>query len=165
MTLTTERLVLRPLVDSDLDAFAAIVADPEVQQYVGGPKTRREAWREMALYEGHRALRGYSQEAIIERGTGRLIGRAGLWFPEGWEGLEVGWVLARGVWGQGYATEAGAAWRDYAFGVLAAEDLISLIDPTNDRSAAVARRIGHEHWRMSEINGMPVEVWGQRRPS
>jgi RimJ/RimL family protein N-acetyltransferase len=90
-TLETERLVLRSLTDDDLDAFAAIVADPEVQRFMSGPMDRAQAWRQLALFRGHEALRGWSQNAVVERETGRLVGRAGLWRPEGWPGLEVGW--------------------------------------------------------------------------
>jgi RimJ/RimL family protein N-acetyltransferase len=164
-TLTTDRLILRPLVDDDLDAFAAIVADPEVQRFMsGGPLSRAHAWRQMAIFRGHDALRGFSQNAVVERETGRLVGRAGLWRPEGWPGLEVGWVLARDVWGRGYATEAGAAWRDWAFDVLGADDLISVIHPENTASARVAERIGHQPRGREFVMDGEYLVYGQAAP-
>ena len=61
----------------------------------------------MALFIGHWALRGYGIW-VVER-EGALIGRIGLWQPEGWPGLEVGWLLGRDAWGHGYATEAARA--------------------------------------------------------
>ena len=77
-TLTTQRLILRPLQDDDFDAFAQIVADPEVQRFMAsGPLSRAHAWRQLAIFLGHDALRGYSQNAVVERDTGRLVGRAG----------------------------------------------------------------------------------------
>lgn len=155
---------MRSFVDEDLDGAHAMLQDPEVQEFFDGPVDRGAAWRQMALFLGHEAMRGYSQLALIERATGRFVGRAGLWRPEGWPGLEVGWVLAREAWGHGYATEAGAAWRDYAFEALGADDLISLIAPANARSIAVARRIGHTYRATIEVMGKPAEVWGQRRP-
>lgn len=162
--LTTDRLLLRPVEESDLDAYAAIVADSEVVRYLGAePLTREDAWRQMALFLGHERLRGWSNNAVVERATGRLLGRCGLWQPEGWPGLEVGWVLTRDVWGRGYATEAATAWRDWAFDELGADELISVIHVDNARSAAVARRIGHEPLRETEVQGNPCVIWGQRR--
>src|SRR6185437_13890573 len=98
----------------DLDEYAPIVADPEVSHYLGAVVDRVTAWRQIAIFIGHRELRGWTSSAVIERATGRLIGRGGLWQPEGWPGLEVGWILARSVWGRGYATELGRAVRDHA---------------------------------------------------
>jgi RimJ/RimL family protein N-acetyltransferase len=78
-------------------------ADPEVMRYLGDgqPPNRKDAWRQMALFIGHWALRGYGLWAIERKSDGRLIGRAGLWRPEGWPGLELGWALARASWGRG----------------------------------------------------------------
>ena len=165
-TLETERLILRPLGEADLGDFAAIVADPEVQRFMhGGPQNRAQAWRQMAIFRGHDALRGFSQNAVVERSSGRLLGRAGLWRPEGWPGLEVGWVLARDAWGRGFATEAGLAWRDWAFDVLGADDLISVINPDNAASIRVAERIGHVYRESRYVTDGDFAIYGQRRPS
>ena len=165
-TLETARLVLRPLRDGDLDAYAAMMADPEVARWVGAggaPSTRADAWRTMALLIGHGVLRGYTNHAVVERASGRFVGRVGLWFPEGWPGLELGWALDRSTWGKGYATEAALAWRDHAFDVMGVDELISVIRVDNARSAAVARRIGHQPWRDEEVQGSPCTIWGQTR--
>src|SRR5207253_7997909 len=96
-TLETPRLLLRMLRESDLDAYAAMLADPEVMRHLGDgrPLSRPEAWRNLALMVGHWQLRGYGLWAAEERATGALVGRIGLWNPEGWPGLEVGWTLRR----------------------------------------------------------------------
>jgi RimJ/RimL family protein N-acetyltransferase len=162
--LTTERLVLRPFEEGDLDEYAAIVADPEVARYLGSePMDRVEAWRSMAVFLGHERLRGWTNNAVVETATGRLLGRCGLWQPEGWPGLEVGWVLGRFGWGQGFATEAAMAWRDWAFEVLGAAELVSVIHRDNRRSIAVAERIGHTMMRAIEMKGAPCLLFGQRR--
>ena len=54
-------------------------------------------------------LRGYGNWVVERKSDGVVIGRVGLWNPEGWFGVEVGWKLARHAWGQGYATEAATA--------------------------------------------------------
>ena len=158
-TLATERLTLRAFEDSDLDAWAAIVSDPEGQRYVGGVLSRADAWLRMAAYHGHWVLRGYGQWAVVENESGRLVGRAGLWFPEGWPEREVGWTLARDVWGQGYATEAGRAAIEWGREALGMTRIASVINPENARSIAVAERLGMTFDRTGEVDGDPMSVY------
>jgi len=159
--LETERLCLRGLQAGDLDAYAAMYADPEVMKYLqdGRPLDRAAAWRSMAVHLGHWCLRGYGQWALVERATRELVGRAGLWQPEGWPGLEVGWLLARPRWGNGFATEAGRAAIGYAFDTLGAECVISLIGPENDASVRVAERLGETYERTIELDGASAQVY------
>jgi RimJ/RimL family protein N-acetyltransferase len=141
--LTTERLKLRQLCEADLDAYAAIVADPEVMRYIGDgkPLERHDAWRNIAAISGHWALRGYGLWALEEKATGKLLGRAGLLFPEGWPMIEVGWALGREHWGKGYAIEAARAALQAAFDG-GAPEVCSLILAENARSIRVAERLG-----------------------
>jgi RimJ/RimL family protein N-acetyltransferase len=163
--LQTPRLTLRGLRDDDLDAYAAMVADAEVMRFLDGPQTRSEAWRQMALFEGHRVLRGYGQWALERRADGVLVGRAGLWQPEGWPGLELGWVLAHEAWGRGYATEAARMAMHWAWVELGAPRLISIIAPGNERSIAVAVRLGMARLRDDDLFGRPVAIYGRERPA
>jgi ribosomal-protein-alanine N-acetyltransferase len=134
---------MRGFEERDLDAYAAFTGDPEVMRYMGrGPFNREEAWREIAFFLGHFELRGYTHWALELRETGELVGRCGPYFPEGWPALEVGWLLGREHWGKGYANEAAAAAIDFAWRELRPERLVSLVDPGNERSARVARRLG-----------------------
>jgi len=162
-TLETDRLLIRPFEGRDLDELAAIVADPEVRRFLGAPQDRAEAWGVIAHLLGHEALRGWSQNAVIERSTGRLVGRCGLYQPEGWPGVEVGWIFARGAWGRGFATEAAVVWRDWAFDVLMLDELISIIHPDNVASIRVAERIGHRYLRDEMVLGESRVIYGQRR--
>jgi RimJ/RimL family protein N-acetyltransferase len=157
--LQTERLLLREWREDDLDAYAAMYADPEVTRFLGGPLTREQAWRQIALHIGHWQLRGYGQWVLERREDGRFIGRAGLWRPEGWPGLEVGWTLRRDAWGAGYATEAARAAMRWARETLGAGALISLIAPANEASAHVARRLGMTPGAPRDLLGEPVVVW------
>lgn len=79
-TLTTERLLLRPFEERDLDDYAALTADPEVvRHFESGVLTRAAAWRQMAVFLGHERLRGWSNNAVVERVTGRVgLARLGL---------------------------------------------------------------------------------------
>lgn len=165
-TLTTDRLILRAFRDEDLDAYAEICTDPEVMRYLGEGRTltRAEAWRQMALIVGHWQLRGFGMWAIEEKESGRLIGRAGLFEPEGWPGFEAGWVLGRAWWGKGYATEAAREALRYAFEDLDRDHVISLIRPDNLPSIRVAERLGERLEGETEFMGSRALVYGIHRP-
>jgi RimJ/RimL family protein N-acetyltransferase len=164
--LDTERLRLRAPRLEDLDGFARMYADPDVMRFLesGVPLDRAAAFRSMAVHLGHWLLRGYGQWALEERATGVFVGRAGLWRPEGWLGLEVGWTLDRDAWGHGYATEAGGAAIDYAFNVLQADEVISVIRPENTASIKVAERLGETYHRTIQLSGAEACVYRIQRP-
>ena len=155
-TLTTDRLTLRGWRDEDTQPYAEITADPEVMRFMGGTLDLADTWRQIAFIVGHWELRGYGLW-VVER-EGELIGRIGLLNPEGWPGLEVGWLLGRRAWGHGYATEAARAAVDYAWRELGAEELISLIAPDNTASAAVAARLGMRPTDDYDLRGQAVII-------
>ena len=155
----TRRLLLREWRADDLDPYAAICADPEVTRFLGGPVSRADAWRDMAMGVGHWLLNGYGQWVLERREDNRKIGRAGLWQPEGWPGLEVGWVLARDAWGSGYATEAGRASREWARDELGTGELISIIAVENAASRRVAERLGMAVGEEREFRGQRVAIY------
>ena len=161
-TLTTERLTLRGWREDDLDAYAAIVADPEVMRFMGGPLASGDAWRQIALFVGHWELRGHGFWVVERDGT--MLGRVGLWRPHGWPGLEVGWLLAREAWGHGYATEAARASVEHAWRTFDVERLVSLIAQDNHASARVARRIGMQPVGEWVIRHEPVVIHALARP-
>lgn len=164
--LETPRLLLRDWCDRDLEAHAEMHADPEVMRYIGQGTvfSRDRSWREVAMHIGHWALRGYGQWALERKEDGVSLGRAGLWNPPGWPGLEVGWMLARHAWGNGYATEAGRAAIEWAWDTLDASQLISVIHPGNTASVRVAERLGLRPLGDSALNGQLVRIFGLDRP-
>jgi RimJ/RimL family protein N-acetyltransferase len=150
--LFTERLILREYRPADFEPFAAFMADPEVVRFLHGvPMTRADAWRMLSTMIGHWTMRGYGTWAVERKSDGVFLGRVGLINPEGWPGLEVGWMLGRPYWGQGYATEAAEAALHYAFLTQPEDRIISLIDPENKASQAVARRIGESRGPQHDI--------------
>ena len=144
LRLETPRLVLRQFIEGDLDALAAMYADPEVMRYLGDGRTfdRSETWRAISGMLGHWLLRSYGMWAVVEKETGRMIGRVGFINPEGWPGFELGWTLARTHWGRGYAPEAAAIALRYALDTLRQDKVISLIRPANAPSIRVAEKRG-----------------------
>ena len=164
-TIETERLTLRPFREADVTAVFELLQDPDVVRYVGDRRvpTLQEAWRAIAGWLGHWALRGYGQWAIEERSSGRLIGRAGIINPVDWPGPEVGYLLGKAWWGRGYATEAARAAMEWGFERIAFEELLSLIDPANAPSIAVATRLGESLRGETELLGNRVLVYGISR--
>ena len=154
--------MLRGWRDADLLGWAAICADHEVMRSLGRPGglSREDAWREMAFLAGHWELKGFGHWALEERTSGRLVGRAGLLEPEGWPGLEVGWMVARPRWGQGYAGEAARAAMAWAAAELGAGHVISLIADENARSARVAEKLGMEVEGRATVRGTELRVYG-----
>jgi RimJ/RimL family protein N-acetyltransferase len=159
-------LILRGWRRRDLDAHAEMSADPEVMCHIGDgePLDRAQSRREIAMHIGHWALRGYGQWALERKEDGASVGRAGLWNPPGWPGLEVGWKLARRAWGQGYATEAGRAAIEWTWETLDAPRLISIIQPGNTRSIRVAERLGMRRLEETTLGGQTVAIFCIGRP-
>jgi RimJ/RimL family protein N-acetyltransferase len=165
-TIETERLVMRAWREEDLDPYAELCADREVMRYIGSgrPLDRDEAWRQIAIFVGHWELRGYGLWAVETKADRSFVGRVGLWRPEGWPGLELGWTLARSHWGQGYATEAGRASMGFAWATVNAAELISLIQPANEPSRRVAGRLGMSEHSRGTLGDAEVCVYRRARP-
>jgi RimJ/RimL family protein N-acetyltransferase len=155
--LDTRRLRLRPFTEADVAVLDSLLQDPEVVRYIGDRRvpTLQETWRAVAGWLGHWVLRGYGMWAVEERASGAMVGRAGLIYPADWPGPEVGYMLGRTWWGRGYATEAARAAMDWGFATIGFERLISLIDPANTASIAVAERLG-------ETYDGETDLWGNR---
>jgi RimJ/RimL family protein N-acetyltransferase len=163
----TPRLLLRPPKLEDFDGWAALQADPEAAYYIGGTQPRPLAWRGFMIMAGSWSLLGFAMFSVIEKSSGRWIGRLGPWQPEGWPGPEIGWGLLRDAWGRGYATEGAAAAMEWAFLKLGWTDVIHSIAPDNHASQAVARKLGSRHRGPGRLpppfENSPVEIWGQTR--
>jgi RimJ/RimL family protein N-acetyltransferase len=161
----TARLLLRPPRLEDFEPLAAMSADPETMQFLGGPQPRPAAWRGFAGMAGSWALLGFGMFSMIEKATGRWLGRAGPIRPEGWPGTEVGWAVTREAQGRGFAYEAAVASMDYAVDVLGWTEIIHCIDDGNERSGALARRLGSAPLRRAVMpppyENLELQVWGQ----
>ena len=162
----TARLLLRQFLEADIDLYARMCADPEVMRHIGDGRTltREETWRAMATALGHWVLRGYGVYAVEEKASGRFVGRVGLINPEGWPGLEVGWMIGREHWGRGFATEAGVAVVRMAYQALGATHVISLIRPENVASIRVAEKLGGIRESTIEFLDGPTHVYSYASP-
>jgi len=163
----TERLVLRPPRLEDLDGWAELMGDAESARFIGGVQPRAGAWRGLMTMAGAWALQGYAMFSMIEKASGRWIGRTGPWQPEGWPGTEVGWGVVRSAEGQGFAHEAAVASIDWAFANLGWSEVIHCIDPANTPSQRLAERLGSVNRGPGRLPApfehYQVDVWGQSR--
>jgi RimJ/RimL family protein N-acetyltransferase len=165
-TLETKRLILRPIKAEDFEGWARLMAD-EGSRFIGGPQPREAAWRGFLTVAGAWSIQGYAMFSVIEKASGRWIGRVGPWVPEGWPGTEVGWGLLPDAHGQGFATESAAATIDWAFDHLGWREVIHCIDPSNAASQKVAARLGAVNRGPAKlpppVETYPIEIWGQTR--
>ncbi len=160
-TLTTDRLRLRAFRAGDLDAFAAMRANPEVVRYLGTGRTSTpvEVWRMMATFLGQWALRGYGVWACEKIDGGTFIGYVGIFHPLDWPEPEMIYSLDRPFWRQGFATEAARAARDWVFEHAPPPRAASFIRPDNQASKRVAERLGAVYERTFEWRGSNYEHW------
>ena len=159
----TDRLVLRGFADADHEPVARFFADP-VSALYGGPCEAWEAWRKLAVYVGHWALRGYGPFALEERASGELVGWTGMWYPHGWPEPEITWALLPEHRGRGYASEGArrairAAFEDFGW-----DTAISLIDLRNTASMALAERLGATREAEAPVFGEPGAIYRHRPP-
>jgi RimJ/RimL family protein N-acetyltransferase len=163
----TERLVLRPTQLADMDGWAELMADPEASRFIGGPVPRAAAWRGMMAMAGSWSLHGFGMFSMVEKATGRWVGRTGPWQPDGWPGTEIGWGVLACEQGRGYAREAAIASIDWAFDTLGWSEVIHCIDPANTPSQRLAARLGSINRGPGRLPApfehFEVEVWGQTK--
>jgi RimJ/RimL family protein N-acetyltransferase len=171
MQLETERLVLREPRLDDVDDLLEFVGDDEVMRWIASVPGGRET----AVEHIERWIARWERDdvgvfcVLLDE---RVIGRVGLlvWDASTWETSsfelagahaqpELGWALSRRFWGQGYATEAARAVREWAYAERNVEPLISLIAPDNDRSARVAEKLGATRHDLVETPHSPAYVW------
>lgn len=147
--LRTERLLLREWRDEDLEAFAALNADPEVMQFMPKLLSRDECAARIQSIHDHFREHGFGLWAVEVRDVIPFIGFVGLSIPR-FETpftpcVEAGWRLARQAWGHGFATEAARAAVAFGFDQLGLQEIVSYTVPDNVRSRRVMERLGMTH--------------------
>lgn len=150
-SLRGERVLLRPWLDSDADAFAAMNADPRVMEFFLAPQSRTESDAMLTRMRGLIAQRGWGWWCVDI--DGQCAGFTGLNEPP-YETpftpcVEVGWRFRPEYWGFGYATEAARLALNYGFNTLQLPEIVSFTTMGNLRSRRVMERIGMQR----DING------------
>lgn len=163
-TLQTDRLTMRAPRWDDFEAYAAFRGSDRTK-IIGGPYSRGRAFEQLCAILGHWHLRGFGRWMVADKATDAPLGIVGLYHPEDWPEPELAWSLFDVAEGRGIAYEAALAARTYAYDTLGWQTAISLIDPTNGRSVALARRLGcqdGETYAHPEIGTM--HIWRHPAP-
>ena len=142
--LETARIYLRQLTQADYEALSTLLQDEEVMyayEHAFTPEEVQE-WLDKQLTRYRED--GIGLWAIISKETGEFLGQAGLTWQETdlERELEVGYLLKKEYWHQGYATEAAKACKEYAFYVLGQNRVTAIIRENNQASQRVAQRLG-----------------------
>jgi RimJ/RimL family protein N-acetyltransferase len=162
-TLQTKRLELRGWTAADIGPYTEMAAHPDMSRYTGSPASQGAVWRMFAFQIGHWALNGFGMWLAHDRVTGEFVGRAGLYEEYGWPGLEVAWTIRRNRWGEGLATEGGAAALEFAFDVVGRDRVISIIHPENAASVRVAEKLGLRLAEFQQRHGEPRNIYAISR--
>jgi RimJ/RimL family protein N-acetyltransferase len=142
----TARIVLRAWRDEDLEPFAALNADPVVMEHLPSVLARAESDELAGRIRTAMAAQGFGLWAVAIKGGAPFVGFVGLSVPKFdapfMPAVEIGWRLARGAWGHGYATEAARAALEAGFTRWGLDEIVSFTVPQNLRSRRVMDRIG-----------------------
>ena len=159
--LDTPRLILREFAPNDADALSGVLSDPETMRFypakLDHPAVEEWIARNLRRY----AKDGHGLWAMVLKENGELIGDCGLTVQpvDGTDEIEIGYHVRRDYWGQGLATEAARACRDYGFARLPVDHIISLIRPENLPSRRVAEKNGMTIRKQIMRKGLPHLVY------
>lgn len=144
--------------------------DPEVLAQGLVTLTSAPGGIEVAVRNVDRMLRhwnrhGYGQWSVVEKHTGQVIGCVGFYHRDGRSEIELGWIVRRSHWSNGFASEAARAAIDWTWRTRKAEHIISLIRPDDERSKRVAEKVGQrfEKQDVEPVSGEKRNVFGIHR--
>jgi RimJ/RimL family protein N-acetyltransferase len=166
----TTRLLLRLPADVDAQALMEIHQDPEVLEKGLVTLTAPPGGIDVALRNINRMRRHwdryhYGQWSVVDSATDQVIGCVGF-YREEQPDTEIGWIIRRSLWGNGFATEAARAAIEWAWQSTALDHIVSVIRPDDARSMRVAEKTGQrfERERDEPQNGQRKRVFGIHRP-
>lgn len=155
----TDRLQFREMTEADVLNMTALLGDPEVMRFYPAPKSQEEAARWIQWNLENYAEHGYGLW-VVETREGKFVGDCGLTWQQvnGALKLEVGYHVRSDLQGQGFATEAATACRDFAREYVGATELVTIIHPENRASERVAEKIGMHHVADDRGGDIPVRA-------
>src|SRR5439155_24750791 len=163
--LETQRLILRPFDEKDLDRMSELMANPDFMRFSLGPKTREQTAAFVEKLMGWERAGLPSQFAVVIRSDGVLVGYCGFLHQEvdGEKEIEIGYRLHPDYWNRGIATEAARKVRDNAFSDLELPRVISLIDYDNTSSRCFSEKMGMTYEKEILFRGFPTQVFALTR--
>jgi ribosomal-protein-alanine N-acetyltransferase len=140
----TERLLIRTWMPGDASKVEKMYADPDVMRYIGaGGPWSPERTRELiaAMIERYERT-GIGVWPVVLKADGAVIGACGLQPLPGSSDIEIGYLLDKPHWGQGYAIEAASAVLEWGFNQHGLQRITAVVSPENPRSIAVIYKLG-----------------------
>ncbi|RZI44177.1 N-acetyltransferase [Herbaspirillum sp. HC18] len=163
-SIESTRLLLRTVREEDWAALHEYYSDAESTTYTTlQPLPEDESRRVVGSLVRHWERKRYGPYILEEKGTGTVLGLAGLWYPKEWPEPEIKWALVRRHWGKGYAAEAARAVQAMAAQHMPELHLISLIHCENQGSIRVAVAVGATMEREMDFRGGIYRVYRHSR--
>jgi ribosomal-protein-alanine N-acetyltransferase len=165
-TLASPRLILRPFLSEDIDRLHSIYQVKDVLKYFPGSsipsleKVERFVTRQHTHWQEH----AYGNWAILPAGAKEISGWAGLQYLPELDETEVGFLLAKPFWGQGFASEAARLSIQFGFEEIALDHIIALVHPENTASLAVVKKCGFEYEATIPLWGADLMRHTLKRP-
>jgi RimJ/RimL family protein N-acetyltransferase len=164
--LQSERLLLHPLSETDLDDLCLLNADPEVMRYLGNglPRSREQVAERLQQMLGHWQKHGCGIWLVRARSDGRFLGRCGYADLHGYADMELAYALRRVAWGKGYCTEAAQTVVQHAFETMKLPRLLAVARPQNHASINVMRKLGMTFQEMIAFQGSEAVLYALDNP-
>ncbi|MBA2493342.1 MAG: GNAT family N-acetyltransferase [Acidobacteria bacterium] len=140
--LETERLIMRPFIESDVDEIFAMRSDEDIMRFIREPQGRKESFDWIKLVSAHWNTDKLGFCAVIEKNANKFLGWCGIWRLKETGEMEIGYAIDKAYWGKGFATEAAEKFMRYAFEQLNAEKLVAVARPENTASRRVMEKLG-----------------------
>jgi RimJ/RimL family protein N-acetyltransferase len=155
-----------PIGPQHQDVLLPILADPRVGATMGGVATAEEVAEQLALGAQGWETDGFGYWMFFDAATGAAVARGGMSRAEfdGRPEVEVGWTVAPDRWGEGFATELGAAALEVAFRDLALPDVVAFTLPDNAASRRVMEKLGFVYEKSAPYKVYGEHVLYRRRP-
>lgn len=155
----TPRLVMRRMSEADTAALHACYGDAEVMKYLRGAKTFEESVasvrRKIGLWDQH----GIGLWTVVDKHNGAVIGHCGLVWSDTLNGVEIGFLIHKDLWGKGFATEAVCASVDAGFAQLNVDHIFSFTHPDNWPSRKVMENAGFRVWKEDFLWNLPWVIY------
>ena len=154
--LETERLLIRPYTQDDLEELIEMRTDPEVYRYLGGPErqNRVEITKRLDFYMQCYDKLGFGMSAMVWKENGETIGGCGLQPLEDTGEIEVGYSLKKDYWRRGIGYECADAWLEYGFAKAGLERIVAVADKENTGSWRIMEKCGMTYEGMKTAYGM-----------
>jgi RimJ/RimL family protein N-acetyltransferase len=162
--LETPRLKLRELTKADVPSLYQFFSDPETMRFYPSTRTYMETEEFVDRQLWRYRHDGYGPWGVILKSKDQFIGYCGLinQIVDNKHEVEIGYLISRNHWRNGFASEAAIGCRDYADERMKLTRVISLIDPLNSASIGVSRKVGMALEKQSEWQGKLMNVYAMR---